>query len=345
MENWINTKNNSNSIVLSSRVRIARNLEGVPFPHKLNKDEGMKVIDTINKAFYGFEYHKEKFNTIELWNLSNIEKERFLERHLISNHLINFQDKSAFIISDDETVSIMINEEDHIRLQCITSGLNIKEAYEKANELDNMLEGKLEYAFDEKLGYITACPTNLGTGLRASVMIHLPALTLNNEINGALKALTQVGMTIRGLYGEGSKGDGNIYQISNQITLGVSEEEIVRNLEGVVSQLVSQELRARAMVEKQYKYELEDKIYRSLGILKNSRILPSKEALDLLSNVRLGLEMGIIDDIDEGFINNMLIDIGPASLQFIANKELNPKERDIERAKLVRERLNRGCIK
>ena len=345
MENWIDTKNNFNSIVLSSRVRIARNLDGVPFPHKLNKDEGMKVIDTINKAFYSFDYHKEKFNTIELWNLSKIEKERFLERHLISNNLMNFQDKSAFIISDDETVSIMINEEDHIRLQCITSGLNIKEAYEKANELDNMLESKLEYAFDDKLGYITACPTNLGTGLRASVMIHLPALTLNNEINGALKALTQVGMTIRGLYGEGSKGDGNIYQISNQITLGVTEEEIVRNLEGVVSQLVNQELRARAMVEKQYRYELEDKIYRSLGILKNSRILPSKEALDLLSNVRLGLEMDIIDNIDEGFINNMLIDIGSASLQSIVNKELNPKERDIERAKLVRERLNRGCIR
>ncbi|WP_027633508.1 protein arginine kinase [Clostridium hydrogeniformans] len=340
MENWIDTKNNSNSIVLSSRIRIARNLSGIPFPHKLNKDEGIKVLDTVNRAIYEREEFKNNFNTINLWEISNIEKERYLERHLISKHLINFQDRSAFIISDDETVSIMINEEDHIRLQCITSGLNIKEAYEKANELDNILENNLEYDFDEKLGYITACPTNLGTGLRASVMIHLPALTLNNEINGALKALTQVGMTIRGLYGEGSKGEGNIYQISNQITLGVTEEEIVRNLEGVVSQLVNQEIRARAMIEKQYKYELEDKIYRSLGLLKNSRILSSKEALDLLSNVRLGLEMGIIDNIDMSFINNMLIDIGSASLQMIVDKELSGKERDIERAKLIREKLN-----
>ena len=340
MENWIDTKNNSNSIVLSSRIRIARNLSGIPFPHKLNKDEGIKVLDTVNRAIYEREEFKNNFNTINLWEISNIEKERYLERHLISKHLINFQDRSAFIISDDETVSIMINEEDHIRLQCITSGLNIKEAYEKANELDNILENNLEYDFDEKLGYITACPTNLGTGLRASVMIHLPALTLNNEINGALKALTQVGMTIRGLYGEGSKGEGNIYQISNQITLGVTEEEIVRNLEGVVSQLVNQELRARAMIEKQYKYELEDKIYRSLGLLKNSRILSSKEALDLLSNVRLGLEMGIIDNIDMSFVNNMLIDIGASSLQMIVDKKLNSKEIEIERAKLIRERLN-----
>ena len=340
MENWIDTKNNSNSIVLSSRIRIARNLSGIPFPHKLNKDEGIKVLDTVNRAIYEREEFKNNFNTINLWEISNIEKERYLERHLISKHLINFQDRSAFIISDDETVSIMKNEEDHIRLKCITSGLNIKEAYEKANELDNILENNLEYDFDEKLGYITACPTNLGTGLRASVMIHLPAITLNNEINGALKALTQVGMTIRGLYGEGSKGEGNIYQISNQITLGVTEEEIVRNLEGVVSQLVNQEIRARAMIEKQYKYELEDKIYRSLGLLKNSRILSSKEALDLLSNVRLGLEMGIIDNIDMSFVNNMLIDIGSASLQMIVDKELNSKEIEIERAKLIRERLN-----
>lgn len=186
---------------------------------------------------------------------------------MISKELIKNKEGSAFILGENDTVSIMINEEDHIRLQCISAGLNLRESYALASRIDDLIEESVEYAFDEKIGYITACPTNLGTGLRCSAMIHLPALTMNNEMNGILKALTQVGMTIRGLYGEGSKALGNIYQISNQITLGLSEEDIISNLEAVVNEIIGQEIATRNRLYSTYRYELEDKIYRSLGIL------------------------------------------------------------------------------
>ena len=234
----------------------------------------------------------------------------------------------------------MINEEDHIRLQCISAGLNLRESYDLANKIDDLIEESIEYAFDEKIGYITACPTNLGTGLRGSVMIHLPALTMNNEMNGILKALTQVGMTIRGLYGEGSKALGNIYQISNQITLGLSEEDIISNLEAVVNEIIGQENATRSRLYSTYRYELEDKIYRSLGILKSAVLLNLNECLELLSSVRMGVELGIIKDIDKCLLNKLLIETQPASLQLTFNSKLNEKEISINRARLVRERLS-----
>ncbi|MFU0824334.1 MAG: Protein-arginine kinase [Clostridium sp.] len=233
----------------------------------------------------------------------------------------------------------MINEEDHLRLQAITGGLNLKEAFNYINKLDDLLEERLDYAFDEKLGYLTSCPTNLGTGLRASVMLHLPALTANNEIVGLLNALTQVGMTIRGLYGEGSRGEGNLYQISNQTTLGLSEEEILTNLAGVINQVINRENMAREMILSKNRYEIEDKIFRSIGILKSAVMLSSKECLNLLSNVRLGVEVGIIKDVDKNTLNKLLVDIQPASLQKATREKLFDKQRDLNRAALVKDRL------
>ncbi|MBU5591708.1 protein arginine kinase [Clostridium sp. MSJ-4] len=336
MKNWISNSTDNNDMVLSSRVRFARNIKNFPFPHKLDEDRGKSLAKDIENTFYEIEEIKDEFNNVDLWEIGENQGRNYLEKHLISTNLLNSRNKSAFILSKDETISLMINEEDHIRLQCITAGFNIKEAYEVANKIDDALEARLDFAFDEKLGYLTACPTNLGTGMRVSAMLHLPALTMKDEINDALKALTQLGMTLRGLYGEGSKAEGNIYQVSNQITLGMKEEDILSNLEAVVAQLISQENRARDQLLGRYKYELEDKIYRSLGVLKNARILTSKEALDLLSNVRMGVEMSILKDIDKVKLNKLLVETQPATLQLVTGKELKAKDRDIERANLIR---------
>lgn len=253
--------------------------------------------------------------------------------------MIDNSSKAAFILDDKETISIMINEEDHVRIQCITGGLNLEEVYDVSEKIDDLLEENLEYAFDEKLGYLTACPTNVGTGLRASVMLHLPSLSLNNQINGLLNALAQVGMTIRGLYGEGSKAIGNIYQISNQVTLGRSEEEILSNLKALVLQIINQEIISRENLMKKYKYELEDKIYRALGVLKSAVLLNSSECLKLLSDVRLGVEMGIIKDVNGITLNKLLVESQPATIQKIYGESLSNKDRDFNRAKFVREKL------
>jgi protein arginine kinase len=339
MQNWERYSQKNEDIVLSSRIRIARNIKGTPFPHRLGEDDSKKIISSVEAAFYTSTHIKSKYNSIYLWDLDENTSNVYLEKHLISPQLINNRSKSAFILGEDETASIMINEEDHIRVQCITGGFNVKEPYDMAGKLDNLLEENIDYAFDEKLGYITACPTNIGTGLRASVLIHLPALTMNDEMNGILKVLTQVGMTIRGLYGEGSKAQGNMYQISNQVTLGVNDEDILNNLEAVISQIITQEYRTRERFLQNYRYELEDKIYRSLGILETAILLKSNECLDLLSYVRMGVEMGIIKDVSKISLNSLLIETQPAALQKRLKAKLSEKERDLNRAQIVRETL------
>jgi protein arginine kinase len=334
-------RSQKDDLVLSSRVRLARNLKDIPFPHKLDEAKGKEVIKLVEDAFYTSTTMKDNYITKCLWDSDNINNRFYFEKHLISPKLLTNSSKSAFIIDNDETVSLMINEEDHIRLQCINGGLNLDDAYDMADKLDNLLEENLDYAFDEKLGYLTTCPTNLGTGLRASVMIHLPALTLNNEIEEILNALSQVGMTIRGLYGEGSKAFGNIYQISNQITLGLSEEDILNNLKAVVNQIINQEKLSRERSLKNHKNEIEDKIFRALGILSSAVLMSTSECLSLLSNVRFGVETGLITDVDKSILNALLVETQPAALQSINNVKLSEKDRDFNRAKLIREKLGR----
>lgn len=342
MNNWImEPGDNNEDLVISSRVRLARNLNKFPFPHKLNEEQSRKLIKTVEKAFYTNDYTKNEFTTNYLWKKSENERKIFLERYLISKNLIENSNKSAFIINKNETISIMLNEEDHIRIQCMTSGLNLEEVYNVSDKIDNLLEENIEYAFDEKLGYLTTCPTNLGTGLRASVMLHLPAISLNNQINGLLNALSQVGMTVRGLYGEGSKALSNVYQISNQVTLGRSEEEIMTNLKALVDQIVNEEKLARENLMKNSKYEIEDRIYRALGILKYASLLSSNECLKLLSYVRLGVEMGIIKDISKKVLNSLLVEVQPATIQQKYDKILSSRERDFRRAELVRKKLTK----
>jgi protein arginine kinase len=262
-----------------------------------------------------------------------------VEKNLVSTNLIENFEKSAVLLNDDTTVSIMINEEDHIRLQVIYPGLQLREAYDMASKIDDVLEERVDYAYNQKLGYLTVCPTNIGTGIRASVMIHLPALSMTGNINGVLNAVTQVGLTIRGMYGEGSDVQGNIFQISNQITLGLSEEEIVSNLIAVTRQIIAKEKAARKRLVEANLTQLEDNAWRSLGILRNARILSSKECLNLISNVRLGVELGIIEGIDSLVLNELMINTQPATLMKIEGSELDTELRDTKRAKYVRERL------
>ncbi|AGK99252.1 protein arginine kinase [Clostridium pasteurianum] len=339
MQNWLKCDDNPDNFVISSRVRLARNIKNEPFPDSLDENKARVLVEEIENAFFTSSHMKDEFRSIHLWDYDKTYNRSFIEKHLVSNKLIDNENKSAFIVDKNETVSIMINEEDHIRLQCISSGFNLEETLDYCNKFDDFLEEKIEYAFDEKLGYLTACPTNVGTGLRASVMMHLPALTMNNQINGVLNALTQVGMTIRGLYGEGSGAYSNLYQISNQITLGISEEDILSNLKAVVNQLINQEQLSRDQAKKKYNYELEDKIFRSLGILKSARVIDSKECLKLLSNIRMGVEMGIIKDINKNILNDLLVNTQSATLSIIYENKLTGRDLNIKRADYIREKL------
>ena len=337
MKNWLSYSKDNSDIVLSSRVRLARNLNKVPFPNKATELQSREVVETVKNAFFTSSHMKAYYETRELWKADEIKNKVFLEKHLISPKLLMNTNRSAFISDSEETVSLMINEEDHIRLQCITGGLDLEDAYSYAERLDNLLAETLDYAFREDVGYLTACPTNLGTGMRASVMVHLPALTMNNEMDAIAKAISQIGMTIRGLYGEGSKAQGNIYQISNQITLGVTEEEIISNINGVMLQIRNEENAARDRILKKYRHQLDDKMHRSLGVLKSATLLSFEEAQDLMSYVRMAVEMGIINNIDKALLNNLLIQCGDYMLEASAGKKLSELDKNLKRARLVKE--------
>lgn len=336
MINWTKPSSSNDDIVLSSRIRLARNLLGIPFPNKLDNDAARGLSKKITDSF--LQENEENFNRVNLWESDKLNNRIYYEKHLISKKLINNREISSFIYNGDETISLMINEEDHLRIQTITAGLNLKEAYAEADKIDDILEDRLDYAFHESLGYLTACPTNIGTGLRASVMIHLPAITQSNEIKEVSNILNRVGMVIRGSYGEGTEVLSNLYQISNQVTLGLSEEDLIKNLEGIVSEVINQEKKARDNIYNNYRYELEDKIMRSLSVLKSSVLISNKEALELLSNVRMGVEMGIIN-IEKEKLNSLLYKISSPVIASEEGKGLSEKDKNIIRSKILKETL------
>lgn len=340
MENWIMSKGPESDIVLSSRIRLARNLKGYKFPHIINSEDSKKIVDECSGAILKSNTALSKaFHLIKIEKLSPVERLSMVEEHLISPALVENYEKSAVLINDDANVSIMINEEDHIRLQVIFAGLQLKEALEQASKIDDVIEESLDYAYNQKMGYLTVCPTNVGTGIRASVMIHLPALSMMGNINGVLNAVTQVGLTIRGIYGEGSNVQGNIYQVSNQVTLGLCEEEIISNLLAVTRQIIEKEKKARQKLVESNMIHLEDNAWRSLSILKSARVLSSSECLNLISNVRLGMNLGIIKGIDSVILNELMINTQPATLLKREGEGLDMELRDIKRAQYVREKL------
>lgn len=340
MAKWINELGNESDIVISSRVRLARNLDDYPYPFLLSSEGSKEIISRVKDAILNNDSYKA-FRVIELEKLDENKKQVMVERHLVSPNLVKKNEDAAVITNNEESLNVMINEEDHIRIQCLYPGLNLEKAFDMASNLDDCIENKLFYSFDDELGYLTSCPTNLGTGLRASVMMHLPALAITGTLEKIFGAVNKIGFTVRGIYGEGSESQGNLYQISNQITLGRSEEEIIKTLNRLTLQIIDKELEARKALIEQKRIQVEDKIYRSYGLMKNARIMSSKEALERISDLRLGLSLGIIDDVDCITLNRLMVDIQPAILQTIFQSQLNIYERDIKRANLIRERLAR----
>jgi protein arginine kinase len=337
---WMSKEGPDSDIVLSSRIRLARNFEDYKFPTLFSPEEAKEIVlkmeDIINTS--GF----NKFGSMELLKIDELQplqKRVLVEKHLISPHLAEESPFGACLLTENEEVSIMINEEDHIRIQCLFPGLQLSEALYAANEIDDWLESNIQYAFAEKHGYLTSCPTNVGTGLRASVMMHIPGLILTQQINRIIPAINQLGLVVRGIYGEGSEALGNLFQISNQITLGKSENDIVEDLKSVVNQLISQERSAREALRKTSNIQLEDRVFRSYGILANSRIIETKEAARCLSDVRLGIDMGYIKNISKNILNELMILTQPGFLQLYAGGPLRANERDMRRATLIRERL------
>ncbi|ELK46899.1 protein arginine kinase [Halobacillus sp. ACCC02827] len=337
---WMKQEGPDSDIVMSSRIRLARNFSQYPFPIIGSEESLEEVLEFFQKEFQEESFRDyEDFEMVRMTDLQPVEKRVLVEKHLISPHLAEKSDTSAALISQNEQVSIMVNEEDHIRLQLYFPGFQLDKALEQASQLDDWLEEKIDYAFDEKRGYLTACPTNVGTGMRASVMMHLPALSMTQQINRMIPAINQLGLVVRGIYGEGSEALGNIFQISNQITLGKSEGDIVEDLHSVVKQLIDQERRAREVLLSRSGIQLEDRIFRSYGVLTNSRIIESKEAAKCLSDLRLGIDLDFIDHIPRTILNELMILTQPGFLQQYAKASLSPDERDVRRASLIRERL------
>ncbi|MBN8237457.1 protein arginine kinase [Halobacillus kuroshimensis] len=337
---WMKQEGPDSDIVMSSRIRLARNFAEHPFPIIAKEDTLSKVLAYFEENFQQTSFRDYKdFELVRMRDLQPVEKRVLVEKHLISPHLAEHSENSATLISQNEQVSIMVNEEDHVRIQLYFPGFQLDKALEQASQLDDWLEEKVDYAFDENRGYLTACPTNVGTGMRASVMMHLPALSMTQQINRMIPAINQLGLVVRGIYGEGSEALGSIFQISNQITLGKSEEDIVEDLHSVVKQLIDQERKARETLMHRSSIRLEDRIFRSYGVLTNSRIIESKEAAKCLSDLRLGIDLGLIDHIPRTILNELVILTQPGFLQQYAETSLSPDERDVRRASLIRERL------
>ncbi|SFF37274.1 protein arginine kinase [Paenibacillus algorifonticola] len=340
LSDWMKGDGPESDIVISSRIRIARNLNHHPFPLLATKEQSLEVMEQL--AAIGASGKLEPighFDTIVLSDLTELEKRVLVEKHLISPNLANESRGGAFILSDNESVSIMINEEDHLRIQCLYPGFQIQEAWTLANRIDDIFEAETEYAFDEKRGYLTTCPTNVGTGIRVSIMVHLPALVLSSQINRILQAVTQVGLAVRGLYGEGSEALGNVFQISNQITLGQSESEIIDNLYSVAKQIIEHEKAARIRLLAESKLRIEDRVKRSYGILSYAAIMDTKEAAQRLSDVRLGVDLGLLDNITPQVMNELMIMTQPGFLQQVFKETMNAEQRDYRRAELIRKQL------
>ena len=326
------------AVVLTSRIRLARNVRMLPFPGWATKEQRRQAMALIQPVVQMMRPMKDAFCQT-LSGLTSVQKQVLVERHLISREHAARNEGSAAVIERRQSLSIMINEEDHLRMQSIRPGLNLRVAFEALNDLDDELQESLTFAFDRKLGYLTTCPTNLGTGLRASAMLHLPALVLSEQINQVLNAIGRMGLAVRGLYGEGTESLGNLYQISNQSTLGESERQIIERLERVIVEVVGHETNARLKLLEDDQMMLHDKIGRSYGILRHAWLIDSKEALNHLSLIRLGANLGFFPHETVRLCDNLLMEIQPAHLQLHSGKKLSPEQRDESRGQIIRTQL------
>lgn len=337
---WYKKAGAESDVVVSTRIRLARNLRKYPFPCRLSTEQKKQIVEEIKSAVQASgSVLVPRFRFVNMETLSDMEAVSLVERHLVSPEFIAERAGRGLLLLDDESVSIMINEEDHLRIQVMGEGLNMEALYETASKLDTLLDERLTFAFEEKLGYLTQCPTNLGTGMRASVMLHLPAIQESGGIQRIAGGLSKIGLTIRGMYGEHSGPTGALYQLSNQVTLGLSEEAALENLKGITMQLCAQERTARKTLLTNI--QIQDNIWRSLGILKNARRLESSEFMTMISQLRLGVSCGLIDTLTLDQINQMIVEAQPATLMELYGSPCTPEERDIFRAQKVREILQK----
>jgi protein arginine kinase len=340
LSHWMNGEGADSDVVISSRVRIARNIRSLPFPMMADPSQSLSVMEQLlGVAENGRLNGIGKLEQIRLSDLTELEKLVLVEKHLISPNLANESRNGALILSPNEDISVMINEEDHLRIQCLCSGFQVHEAWDIASKIDDIFEEQVDYAFDEKHGYLTSCPTNVGTGIRVSVMMHLPALVMTGQISRILSAVTQVGLAVRGLYGEGSEAAGNLFQVSNQITLGQSEQEIIENLFQVARQMIEHEKSARSKLLTESRPRVEDRVRRSYGVLSQAIIMDSKEASQRLSDIRLGVHLGLLPELNDQTLNELLVSTQPGFLQQTYGEALSPEQRDMTRAELIRSRL------
>ena len=337
---WLKGDGPENDIVMSSRIRLARNLAGIPFPHRGDSNVINDVLDKVFSAIEKTGFFKNGL-MVKMSDLNEIDKQILVERHLISKEHLQKNYATGVAISENQDISIMVNEEDHLRIQVLKSGFKLNECWDLIDKLDTALEKQLDFAYSSSFGYLTVCPTNVGTGMRASVMLHLPGLVMMDLINKVMQAVIKLGLTVRGFYGEGSEVLGNLFQVSNQVTLGKSEKEIISNIHRVIELVVEHERNSRKMLCQKNKELVKDKIGRAFGILANAHIISSKETISLLSILRMGMDTGLLADCDPVNINELFILSQPAHLQKQSGQLLDPESRDVKRADLIRQRLRK----
>ena len=331
--NWYLQSGKESDVVVSSRIRLARNIIEYPFETRCSKKENEEIVNKIKEVLPSIGYG---LKILKLKDMDDITKMSLVEKRLVSpDFVMNKNDIGAIAINEEENICIMINEEDHLRLQVFAPGFEIEELLKLMVEIDTKFGKTLNYAYNDKYGYLTACPTNVGTGMRVSVMVHLPALTKTGNIQKVLHIINNFGMNIRGIYGEGSKAAGDMYQISNKQTLGVSEEEIINNMKIIVEKIIEQERLARKYLAK-HSVELEDKVYRSFGVISNCKKISSEEAREILSDVKLGTDLGIIKELDDLKVKKLYLYTKPANLQKYLGEVNDNYERDIKRAEVIK---------
>lgn len=335
---WLRAQGPEADIVISSRIRLARNLSSFPFTNRSNTHQKAEIEQYLKARIEKLDFDP-RLDYLPLAALTALDRQLLVERQLISRELANGEGPRGVAFSPNEVVSVMVNEEDHLRIQVIRSGFSLDEAWQDADRLDDRLEEKVPYAFSEELGYLTACPTNIGTGLRASVMLHLPALVLIKQIEKVFRALQKINLAVRGLYGEGSRASGDFYQISNQVTLGKSETTIINELRDVVPNIIAYERQARQTLTRENREAVLDRVKRAFGTLRHATMMTSEETMDLLSSVRLGVNLGLLDDVTVSEVNELFLQTQPAHLQKILGKQLESEERNSERARYLRNRL------
>jgi len=338
---WLRGTGPESDIVISSRIRLARNLAQFPFPNRADDSTRSEIESLLREKISGLKIGTN-LTYVDVNQLENLDRQFLVERQLISREHAESHGSRGVGIGDAENVSLMINEEDHLRIQVLGSGFALDDCWNTINRLDDAIEEQVTYAFSEQLGYLTACPTNVGTGIRVSVMLHLPALVLSKEIQKVFQALQKIQLAVRGLYGEGSQAMGDFYQISNQVTLGKSEERLINDIRDVVPNIISYERRVRTALIKENRQSLHDQISRAYGILKNAQTISSEETMHLLSSVRMGVNLGLIDDLQIPTVNELFIHTQPAHLQKLRKEQLQSAERNVARASYLRLRLAGG---